>query len=549
MRQYKVFSPLALSSVIILFLASSIPAPVMAGEDIFRPGLAFYHDKGGSSGSPYGDILKSIEKGKEQKKQEPETSQPTPVEPQMSPPPKSTGSSPGVPLSPQPPPPNLQTPKAPFMATPQPPGKTYKNLPPVLKRLNDLAEKVYYKMDRVRECNEINRTTRQILQVLLQIYSGEIKTKIPDGFILGFIVFCKETTVKINETGYEKSSERHNVRYQVKGKSKASWSAAYYVDVSKRKGHLFEFRIETEDPKFSAKRTEVTNLSGRLLVLRHGALPAVLPVDGYNVKSGLSLVLVPTKFTKWIRTPAKWPDNLPLKYSLSMGLPVFAYYSTQEKKQALPPGCPVVHYASDALSPTDLSKFVEKGQLTIKLGKGQIVGEVWTKLPDQPLEEPDDKNKSFKEKIVGEVWVKEPGESFDDMELAGVHAGKNIVLTTETNPICLDFKVDLEVDLPPLGCTTDKNSPRGAVAVSGDCIDHGGFILATERHVHVNNKPVARVGDKVFCLIHGITEIAGDKSVNVYSGKKRIAKVGDKTKCGATIMGGSADTYAGRGKP
>ena len=100
-----------------------------------------------------------------------------------------------------------------------------------------------------------------------------------------------------------------------------------------------------------------------------------------------------------------------------------------------------------------------------------------------------------------------------------------------------------------MGCKTDKNSGPGALAVAGDCIDHGGYILPTEDKVFVNGKPVARVEDKVLCLIHGITEIVGDKSKNVFSGKRRIARVGDKTKCGAKIMGGSLDTFASGSKP
>ena len=87
-----------------------------------------------------------------------------------------------------------------------------------------------------------------------------------------------------------------------------------------------------------------------------------------------------------------------------------------------------------------------------------------------------------------------------------------------------------------------------SVAVSGACIDHGGYILTTEDNVFVNGKPVARVGDKVLCLRHGMTEIVGDEDVQVYSGKQRIARVGDKTKCGAIIMGGSFNVFAGEVK-
>ena len=91
----------------------------------------------------------------------------------------------------------------------------------------------------------------------------------------------------------------------------------------------------------------------------------------------------------------------------------------------------------------------------------------------------------------------------------------------------------------------DQHADKGALATADACIDHGGYVLATEDHVFAHGKPVARVGDHVLCLRHGITEIVGDKDVKVYSDEQRIARVGDKTKCGGIIMGGSFSVYAG----
>ncbi len=105
--------------------------------------------------------------------------------------------------------------------------------------------------------------------------------------------------------------------------------------------------------------------------------------------------------------------------------------------------------------------------------------------------------------------------------------------------------IEINIDIPNLGCKGNRTYARGAIATSGDCIDHGGYIMPNEDRVFVNGKPVARVGDMVFCLIHGITEIVSDKSNTVSSRNRKIARVGDKTRCGATIMGGSESVFIG----
>ena len=104
----------------------------------------------------------------------------------------------------------------------------------------------------------------------------------------------------------------------------------------------------------------------------------------------------------------------------------------------------------------------------------------------------------------------------------------------------------LEIGIPSLGCDDQISSTKGAIILSGDCIDHGGYVIANEKvTTTVNGKPVARIGDKVLCFKHGKTEIIASSHNNVLSGKKQIARIGDKTKCGAKLLGGSIDTFAG----
>jgi len=103
----------------------------------------------------------------------------------------------------------------------------------------------------------------------------------------------------------------------------------------------------------------------------------------------------------------------------------------------------------------------------------------------------------------------------------------------------------LEIGFPTLGCDDQISSTKGAIILSGDCIDHGGYVIASDTSTIVNGKPVARIGDKVLCYKHGNSEIILLGSNKVTSGKKKIARIGDKTKCGATLLGGSRNTFAG----
>jgi uncharacterized Zn-binding protein involved in type VI secretion len=104
---------------------------------------------------------------------------------------------------------------------------------------------------------------------------------------------------------------------------------------------------------------------------------------------------------------------------------------------------------------------------------------------------------------------------------------------------------NLEIGVPSMDCDNQISSTNGAIILSGDCIDHGGYVIASNTSITVNGKPAARIGDKVFCIKHGNTEIIASVTNRVISNKKQIARIGDKTKCGAQILGGSTNTFAG----
>lgn len=78
------------------------------------------------------------------------------------------------------------------------------------------------------------------------------------------------------------------------------------------------------------------------------------------------------------------------------------------------------------------------------------------------------------------------------------------------------------------------------VARLGDPIDHGGSIISASDDTLVDGIPVARVGDMVNCLQHGITTIVQGAN-QLITDAPMTARIGDMTACGATIVSGSTD--------
>jgi uncharacterized Zn-binding protein involved in type VI secretion len=104
---------------------------------------------------------------------------------------------------------------------------------------------------------------------------------------------------------------------------------------------------------------------------------------------------------------------------------------------------------------------------------------------------------------------------------------------------------EITIIFEPNKCDAGNSAGNGAIVLSGDCIDHGGNVIASKSSFLVNNKLVAHIGDEVLCKKHGSTKIVASKKLDVLNGDKQIARIGDKTECGATIKGGSKNTYAG----
>lgn len=78
----------------------------------------------------------------------------------------------------------------------------------------------------------------------------------------------------------------------------------------------------------------------------------------------------------------------------------------------------------------------------------------------------------------------------------------------------------------------------------GDTISHGGSIIQASPDVTCNGIKVARQGDAVMCVIHGLQSIAKGSSTVITNGKQ-TARLGDPITCGAVISSASPNVETG----
>ena len=81
----------------------------------------------------------------------------------------------------------------------------------------------------------------------------------------------------------------------------------------------------------------------------------------------------------------------------------------------------------------------------------------------------------------------------------------------------------------------------GPVIRVGDKTSHGGAVVEGAPHSDSGGIPIARLGDKTTCPIHGSgTIVSGDMTMMVDG--KPAARNGDTTSCGATLIAGQQTT-------
>ncbi len=78
------------------------------------------------------------------------------------------------------------------------------------------------------------------------------------------------------------------------------------------------------------------------------------------------------------------------------------------------------------------------------------------------------------------------------------------------------------------------------IACLGDTSSHGGSIVTASSHFRCRGAMVALDGDLLACPIHGRQELIGDSHFQIFG--KLVVRVGNKARCGATIMTGASGT-------
>ena len=78
----------------------------------------------------------------------------------------------------------------------------------------------------------------------------------------------------------------------------------------------------------------------------------------------------------------------------------------------------------------------------------------------------------------------------------------------------------------------------------GDPMTHGAKVITGSTDKLSDSLPTARMGDTVYCPIHGVNRIVNVSSTVITDGKP-TATVTSRAACGAVIIGGSTNILIG----
>jgi uncharacterized Zn-binding protein involved in type VI secretion len=334
------------------------------------------------------------------------------------------------------------------------------------------------------DCNYITKSREEVDDWLDEIYKKGKRLNGPGWALL--LAKCEETTVKLKEHGTINEPDFMYLDYNLQFVDRVTWVAKYYLIVG-----------------------------GRHMKL-HDKLSYALGLADQNERHAVVL-----SYRGWIMDQSK---NPPVK------LP-FTSYEILEEELVTFLGTQVPSYKGYTMI---FPGIIEDPKDKYRVGK---VSEYKLILPYQIVRFYTAKPDEYIETTV-DFMV----DTFTPEEIHGFFEQGNFKKSYSSSGVTQE----IEIGSLSLDCDEQLSSDKGAIVLAGDCIDHGGYVIASDKvTTTVNGKPVAKIGDKVLCFKHGKTEIIASSNSNVLSDKKQLARIGDKTKCGAKIIGGSMDTFAG----
>ncbi len=333
----------------------------------------------------------------------------------------------------------------------------------------------------VYDCKAITDTREEVENLIDEIYKKGKGLSGPGWTLV--LSHCKETKVKLTEHGTLKQQDSYYLDYKLQFVDRAVWLARYWLLVGDKHMKVLDKHSYTLGLADQNKRnTKVLSHYGWIIDNSKDP-PLQLPLDHYEILGGGTSDV-----------------NVSDKQRYTMIFPAM----------------------------------VEDLKDTLKIPKAD---EYWLTLPYQIL-----RFTSNNPDLYVETIVEIPHVTFTPEEMQGFFEQGKLKKSYSAKGVTQE----IEIGYVPLGCDEQSTSSKGAIVLAGDCIDHGGYVIANDKTtITVNGKIVAKIGDKVLCFKHGKTEIIASGNNNVLSEIKQIARIGDKTKCGAKLLGGSMDTFAG----
>jgi uncharacterized Zn-binding protein involved in type VI secretion len=362
--------------------------------------------------------------------------------------------------------------------------------PPPFDKITKVWLKHTFTVSRLHrlDCNKINSTREEVLDKIDEIYKQGIGLTGPSWPLL--LVRCKETNVKVKEKGIVSTTEYH-LEYELEFVDKAIWTSDYIlvvgdnvIDYSDKQS----YKLGQASPK--ARSSKILHFTG--WIMDHSKEPPIqLPLNRYDILE---------------------------QDVIDIGVQVPSYQ-----------GYTLIY-----------PKIIEDPKDKYKIGK---VSKYMLMLPYQIVR--------FYPDLKPELFIENNDLVADLLNSIDLHFSPEQIQTFfQQGKFTKTFSYggitqSIEIGFPTFDCDDQMTSTKGAIVRSGDCLDHGGYVIASDKSTIVNGKPVARIGDKAFCYKHGQTEITSASKNKVTSNKKQIARVGDKTKCGAKLLGGSMNTFVG----
>jgi len=334
------------------------------------------------------------------------------------------------------------------------------------------------------DCEKINKTREELIDWISKIYEKEKRIK---GIKFPInISYCNEASVITEEQGKIDIPYGMFLEYKIQTQETSNWIVTYEIILGKEYFH-FGDKLNYRLSEASSTATLVNEYTGWILDQSVDP-PVKRPLNNYSIAS------------------EKDQDKVwELGYSSNTTIYTEILPSTYDASGNITGYMLQLHY--------DPTRFYPEGypEFYIETYSGKVF------------------NNISKEELLSALKNGNYHELYNETDITGT--------TSTTKEVIITFK--------PNKCDTINSAGKGAIVLSGDCIDHGGHVIASDSSFIVNNKPVALIGDEALCSQHGLTKIITSEMVDVFSGNKQIARIGDKTECGATIIGGSKNTFAG----